>query len=487
MRKYLVLLLMFACVNIYGQVRPRYIVPLVQAGVYLRKNSVKYNPEKAFEIYKQYANMGNARAMNSLAILYSEGTGASINQHEALNWFEKSAEKGFPQAFHNLGNMYRMGWGVEQNFETAYYWFRKGTSKNYSPCMYYQGYMLFKGLGVVQNYEKAITLFRMGIKNGSIGSMYMIGLCFRNGYGIEKNTDSARYWLWMAASRGYRFAKEELQVPEEENISEQLLSKTKNSSNDHNKASVISGEMTEIYPTFKRVEQASETSNITGEYTGFVTRYDFSGKHVIGLSSLRLKLDTEGDAINGSWTEGDYPTVKLHAEMTDSGLVFNNSAYLAPDHYSVGQPINYLFKNARLLVVRQKDSIYLAGNLQLWSVTRNEPEKPVYISLTRNVPVIGKLLSSLDTIKLKVPVVSELKVYPNPYINSFQVSFTLNQQSQVEISLTDLMGRIVYLENPKVMIKGHYNLLIQPNLQKGAYLFILKCNGHIKSTIIIQQ
>lgn len=487
MKKYLILLLVFVCVDMYGQVKPVNTPLMIQAGIYMNKNSVKYDPSKAFEIYKQCADQGNARAMNSLAILYSEGTGTMVNKQEALKWFELSAEKKYSEAYHNLGNMYRTGWGVEQDFKIAYQWFKNGGALNSITCMYDQGYMLFKGLGVTQNYQQAITLFRKGIKGGSSGSMYMLGLCFRNGYGIVKNIDSARYWLGVAAARGYRFAKEELQVPEPENISNQLLGSADNTGNDQYKVASAPLGKSKIYSTFQRVTHNAKPADVSGEYSGFVIRYDYSGQHVIGKSVLKLKLDTGGNTISGTWKEGESPIINLQAEITDSGLVFNNSAYFTTDHYSAGQPVNYLFKNARLLVVKQKDSVYMAGNLQLWSATRNEPEKPVYISLVRNTPVARPELNSTELLKVKASSASELKVYPNPFKSSLQVSFSLNQKSRVEISIADLTGRIVYGETPRSLTIGKYNFTIQPNLQLGAYLLTLNCNGQVSSTVIVKQ
>jgi len=458
---------------------------MIQAGIYMNKKSVTYDPSKAFEIYKSCANQGNALAMNILGILYSEGTGTTINQQEALRWFELSAKKRYPEAYNNLGNIYRTGWGVEQNFNTAYQWFEMGTKVNSSTCMYYQGYMLYKGLGVTQNYEKAVSLFRKGIKKGSLGSMYMLGLCLRNGYGILKNSDSARYWLKLAAKKGYRFAQEELQTPEPENKSINLPNNAKTFENNQYKSALVG--KTEISPTFQKVAHNVKSVDITGEYTGYVIRYDFSGKHVIGNSEVKLKLDTNGNFISGSWKEGNGSTISLQAEMTDSGLIFNNTAYLASDHYSASKLESYLFKNARLHVVRQMDSVYLAGNIQLWSATRNEPEKPMYISMVRNTPFIKKVSSCMDSINVKTIPVSELKVYPNPFKKGLQVSFFLKEQSRIDISIVDLTGRIVYRENPRSLTSGKYNLMLQPNLQLGAYLLTLSCNGQVKSTVIIKQ
>jgi len=489
MRKYLISILIFVCIciNTFGQLKLGYVASMVQAGIYLNRNSMAYNTGKAFEIYKSYAEKGSARAMNCLAILYFQGIGTTTNQQEALKWFELSAEKGYPNAYYNLGNIYRTGCGVLQDFKRAYQLFEKGSKVNSSGCMYQQGYMLYKGLGVTQNYQQAIVLFRKGIIKCSSGSMYLIGLCFRNGYGIVTNIDSARYWLNKAASKGYNFANEELQILEPENISDKLSLSLANSGNTQNKSKLVPIGNMGPYKTFQRIEHVAKLTDISGEYTGFVIRYDYSGQHVIGNSTLRLKLEVSDNVITGSWVEGGSHEIKLQAAMTDSDLVFNNSVYMAPDHYSLGNPISYLFKNARLLVVREKDSVYMAGNLQLWSASRNEPEKPIYISLVRNAPVIKISSSSLDTINLKVSQVSELKVYPNPFKNSLQVCFNIKKQSLVEISIVDMTGKIVYIENPKLFTIGNYNLPIQANLKLGAYLLTLRCNGEIKSSVIVKQ
>ncbi len=226
--------------------------------------------------------------------------------------------------------------------------------------------------------------------------MYLLGLCYRNGYGLEANSDSARYWLEKAASYGYRPAGEEMQNAEPElapatqggNVLRQT-DKKKNSG-----AKQLS---------FSQVRHYAPSNDLAGSYTGSIVRYDWSGKKIIGQSDLDLTLKLEGKQLTGVWKEGEGTSTSLQALLTDTGIVFSNTTYFRTDHYSPHQPVLFSFRQARLQVIKQGDSVYLSGNIQLWSPQRNEPEKPISVSLHRIQGAKEELSPINDSLKITPP------------------------------------------------------------------------------------
>ena len=169
-------------------------------------------------------------------------------------------------------------------------------------------------------------------------------------------------------------------------------------------------------------------------------------------------------------------------------IFFNNTGYQAADHYSLETPIQYQFKNASLQVVKQKDSVYLAGNIQLWSVNRKEPEKPLFISLVKKSDGVRSISTlAAQSPEVKNAAITEFIVYPNPFAGSVQVNFSLEQDGNVGVNIADLSGRIVYSNTSKRLTAGKQSLTLQPVLPEGIYVLKLNCNGATKATLVIKQ
>jgi hypothetical protein len=83
---------------------------------------------KAAKELRPRAEMGDARAQYSLAMLYTlrglpdVQSGLVNRDEEAAKWFLKAAESGHRQAQYNIGSMYESGRGVKRDASEAYFW-----------------------------------------------------------------------------------------------------------------------------------------------------------------------------------------------------------------------------------------------------------------------------------------------------------------------------------------------------------------------------
>lgn len=449
------------------------ISSLSMAQMQLNENHPHYNPYKGFESCKKAAEVDvNPKAMNILAILYSDGVGTTANQEQALYWFEKAAEAGYSNAWYNVGTMYRLGRGTTQNFEKAYECFSIGTEKGSASSMYGKGYMLYKGFGCEQNYGQAFELFKVSSNRGAVGSMYMLGLCYRNGYGVEKDLVEAKKHLTEAVNYGYQFAKDEMMEAEPEFANYKKTLKSYSKGKEIHNAAIKD----KFQPVQHRIKSAEE---LDGTYSGYLVTYDWSGQHIIDKDELTVDLKLQGDGtFTGIWTENDKTVVNLKGTITETEVLFDNTAYSKAEHYSAKKPTDFLFKEARLQNIIYKDSAYLAGNIQLWSINRNEPEKPMYISLVK------KNKNVVDT---KTTLVNDdWVVYPNPFTNSFSFNLSLNEQSTVTIALHSLTGTVLYTEK-LALPAGNHSHTITVNVPSGAYLLKVDYGNKHKSTIVIKS
>ena len=469
-------LLLFLLLYVIMEVNAQTARPIVLAHMHLNKTSRNYNPQKSIELFTAEAEKGNAQAMNALGIIYSKGLGTEVDPDRAISWFEKAGQHKYAKAWYNLGLIYKNGVDVPQDFAKAVACFSKGSELNSSTNHYSLGYMKYKGLGCGQSYEEAVPLFRKGIKGGSLGSMYMLGLCFRNGYGLVANVDSARYWLEKSAAKGYSFAKEEMREAKSENISA-VEAKA-------NKGSDKQGVNAAADKEFSNLKHQAGSGNISGTYTGYLIRYDWSGKNVIGKSQLKLTLNGQQENYNGDWAEDETLATAIQGKLTDTALIFSNTDYERTDHYSAKKPATFEFRNAHLQVVKTGDSVFLMGTVQQFSMRQNEPEKPIYISLFKEdntSPTQSKVVPDKADL-----MISNVVVFPNPFSSNFQVSFNLKTAKEVTIYLADLMGGTIYLKTHN-LTAGEQNVAISTEAPRGTYVLKVQYGKEVHSTVLIKQ
>jgi len=454
--------------------------PILEARIRLDEKSRYYNPARSFELYKKLALEDNPEAMNALGIMYSKGVGTPSNINMAIEWFEKSASLKYGPAFMNLGLLYKDGLDISQDFQKAVHYFEKGTNTPFPSNHYYLGYMKYKGLGCKQSYQDAISLFRKAISFGNISSMYMLGLCFRNGYGIEANIDSAKFWIDKAANKGYKFAKEELEESEPEKTAKSKDWTIEEKGKKNSGKSQIS-----------KVKSINAQQNIDGYYVGHIIRYDWSGKYIVAKSQLSLKIYKQNNnSIVGEWIEEGKPSAVISAKFKDSLFTFSNSHYEYAHHYSAKKAEEFEFTSATLQFNSDDGTTYLTGNVQLYSNKLKEPEKPIYISLSRivnsskNEKLQANQLEAFSTTFKQTD--NSFLVYPNPFNDAFQLDFYLDNSQKVNIHIYSLDGQELYHAS-QFLDKGKHLLDVTPKLPSGTYLLKLIEGKKSRSSLIVKK
>lgn len=470
MKKSIQIIVLLLSLHLWAQTKNKAVITsLDMAKMQLNENHSFYNPEKGFLSCKKAAEEeAIPKAMNMLAILYSDGVGTEQNQELALSWFLKAAEAGYAKAWFNVGTMHREGLGTPQDFKKAFEYYSKGTTIKATSSIFGKGYMLYKGLGCQQDYKQAFELFKESSQYGSLGSMYLLGICYRNGYGTPKDLAAARQWLTKAANYGYEPAQNEMMEAEPE------FDDYKQTLNSYSKKK-------ETHPQAKNhfepvQHQIDNPETLNGSYTGYIVTYDWSGRHIIAKDELTVDLQSQGDGtFTGTWTENNN-VVNLKGKITDTEVLFDNTSYTKKDHYSAKKPTEFLFKNARLQTLNYQDTQYLAGNLQLWSVRQNEPEKPMYISLIKN-----KQNSTASLLKSE-----SLVVYPNPFNDSFSFNLNVKEKTTVDIALYSMAGTALYIEK-LVVPAGNHSHTIAVNVADGSYVLKVNYGNKSESTIVIKS
>jgi hypothetical protein len=124
-------------------------------------------PERAFPLFRQAAESGDARAMLELGNMSADGEGVEKNYPEATRWFRMAAERGSSTSMLLLGGMYYLGNGVPQDFASAAHWFERAADSGEPDAKYDLGMMYERGLGVAKDLDKAKQLYRDAAKLGN--------------------------------------------------------------------------------------------------------------------------------------------------------------------------------------------------------------------------------------------------------------------------------------------------------------------------------
>lgn len=504
------LLLLLGSMLGYSQESPDAKKALLAARLQLTEGRKIYNPEAGLATYQQLAAAGNAEAMNGLGLLYSKGIAVAADEQEGINWLQKAAENGYTKAWYNLGLLYKEGVGATQNqakavgcFEKAakggydpawLVWggmvmqgkgtpqdyslaisiFQQGADKGSANCLYSLGYLHYKGLGCTQDYAKAIQLFELAAEKRSAVAMYMLGLCYRNGYGVTIDTEKAKYWLNKSAALGFKDSEKELAEPEPENANPnqaKTVSKTI--------PEVITITETEAPETFKKVKQAAITGNISGNYTGYLLRYDWSGQNIISKTPLQIDLQQDGKQLAGVWKETAGDTAVFTAKIQDDAILFYDSKIERTEHFYKGRLNSYEFKEAKLQLLQTEESLFLLGNLQLYNIKERENEKPMYLILEKK--------QAQATVTQASEMLSKVVVYPNPFSSSFDLSFDLVQTTDITASIHSLNGNLLYTTQWNGLAAGQQTKTLSLNAPTGYYLLRLAYGNEVKTSILIKK
>jgi TPR repeat protein len=509
------LLLLLGSMHCFSQEKATSSKDLLAARIQLIEGSKKYNPAAALVTYRQQAGLGNAEAMNGLGLIYSKGMGVPVNERLGLEWFEKAAQNGYAKAYSNIallyqngvgtakdeakaleyykksaqagynkaylswGKMLKDGLGTPQDYLQAMEVFKQGAEKGEVHCLYSQGYLHYKGFGTPQDYNKAIELFEQSADKGDAVGIYMLGYCYRNGYGVTIDDEKAKTYFRKSAALGFQRANVELSQPRAENAAP---SQTKTVSAPLPEE--LENAPTAIPATLKKVKQKISKGDISGDYTGHLMRYDWSGQNILSKTPIRVTLNQQGKNLNGIWVEQAGDSVGFKAAIEEKSIKFADSKIDRVNHYVNPSMDTYQFNQAQLQIIENQGDLYIAGNLQLYNIEQREKEKPMYIILQR------KATSTEVTaaVPAEEAVVSHMVVYPNPITaESFKLSFKLKEQTPINIRIYDLNGLLKFQQQLSIDSSELQEQTIPFSAPAGNYILNLYYNDKVLRTILIKR
>jgi hypothetical protein len=273
--------------------------------------------------------------------------------------------------------------------------------------------------------------------------------------------------LQAASILGYKLADDEVAQKDPENSG---VSSSTTSSN-------VKQQTTDARSGYSSIKHnIPQSADISGEYSGWIIRYDYSGRHILSKSKLKVSLANHGSSLQGKWSEEGMPSIKLKAQVADTGLIFSPAGYDLKSHYFSKSGEYLEFRQASLALTQSPDATEITGNLQLYSTTQLEPAKPIYISLTR----LSKITTDLKDSR------RPLIAYPNPFEHTLTLEYLMTSAEDVVITLVDMSGKEVYKQT-SVFEKGTNIFTIHTAVPAGYYVLKLAFRKEIHSTMVIKQ
>lgn len=157
---------------------------------------------KAIEIFKKLADKGDLKSINSLGVMYEQGTGVLLNYSTAAEWYKKGADLGFSESQNNLGRLYMNGFGVPQDNKKAIRYFLKAVDQDLPAAYSNLGIMAIRLGGERVSYEDARTLLIYSVERGVINSLTSLGVLYTDGLGVEKDFVMGYMWFNLGAAVG---------------------------------------------------------------------------------------------------------------------------------------------------------------------------------------------------------------------------------------------------------------------------------------------
>jgi len=195
--------------------------------------------QKAFRLWKPFAEQGDAQAQNSLGKMYSLGGGVLKDDAKAVHWYRKAAQQGHAKAQFCLGVMYGKGRGVPEEFETSYAWIIVAAAQGYKTVWSCNDAKLFKNF-LIKKYEASdeqiseaqklaekywesyvvpsleeltkVSKIYKAAEQGDARAQYNLGKSYNKGRGIPEHYSKAVHWYRKSAEQGHAEAQSALAV-----------------------------------------------------------------------------------------------------------------------------------------------------------------------------------------------------------------------------------------------------------------------------------
>ncbi len=180
---------------------------------YLLGEGVEADAAKAFDHFRESAELGNVKARHNVGNMLINGQGTDPNPEEGARWVKMAAESGAALSQYLYGTLLIAGNGVSRDESEAVDWFRLSAEQRYPPAQGAMGEIYFFGReGEAVDYDKAAFWSEQAALGGVASAQNLLGNMAENGLGQPIDLKLAADWYQKAAERGDAKAQASLAI-----------------------------------------------------------------------------------------------------------------------------------------------------------------------------------------------------------------------------------------------------------------------------------
>ena len=236
-----------------------------------------------------------------------------------------------------------------------------------------------------------------------------------------------------------------------------------------------------------------KTVDLSGKYVGKRHQFNADKKTIMRSFEYEFEIKQSGDIITGVSTiikeNGDYADIKLRGTIIGDKLYFEEYEIV---NQAKDPEFVWCFKSGALNIKKDGDRLKLTG-------ATNSYMAEYYIPCTGGMTDLTKVESS-SNLNTKEAVISgsealngenSLTVFPNPFVENTQISYTLAADAKVSTEVYDITGRrVAVLENETAKTAGRYSLNFGAKnygLSAGVLIAKVTIDGKIYSSEMVQM
>lgn len=152
--------------------------------------------DKAFAYYSQAAQLGEVYAMSNLGLAYQYGRGTAVDIPAAIGWFQKAADLKHVDSHLYLGDIYYHSTFNVVDYDKALF--------NYSRAHLLQEQPVADAIGhiheIKQDYEQAVYYYRVAADSGNAFAKWRLACLYMDGNGVETDLEKALQLLHEAVA-----------------------------------------------------------------------------------------------------------------------------------------------------------------------------------------------------------------------------------------------------------------------------------------------
>ena len=172
---------------------------------FLKGEDIERDTERAESLLSRSAEQGNKYAAYTLGKAYLDGDILAQNIDKAVRLLNLSASKGFAPAQFILGRLLYQGEVIPKDIKKAAEWLDRAAAQK-NPYAAYLAGKIYLTEDEVKDIQKAIRSFIIAAENGNDYAEYQLGKIYLYGKDVPRDTDTAMYYLQLAAEHGNPYA-----------------------------------------------------------------------------------------------------------------------------------------------------------------------------------------------------------------------------------------------------------------------------------------